>query len=121
MRASLFDISGAVPLSQTIFLWQGRLPANREDRAATPGKWLEHSPALSILATGLIFTYLVQVFRASSNGLLAALKSERLLSDLHRGGPAALAAHPVSTRACREHPCQLRSIAAIPARRNDRG
>ena len=57
---------------------------------------------LSILAAGLIFTYLVQVFRASSNGLLAALKSERLLSDLHRGGPAALAAHPVSTRAVAE-------------------
>jgi len=76
---------------------------------------------LSILAAGLIFTYLVQVFRASSNGLLAALKSERLLSDLHRGGPAALAAHPVSTRGCREHPCHLRSIAAIPVRRNDRG
>ena len=41
---------------------------------------------LSILAAGLIFTYLVQVFRAPTNGLLAALKSERLLSDLHRGG-----------------------------------
>jgi len=45
MSPSLFDISGVVPLSQTIFLWQGRLPANVEERQATPGKWLEYSPA----------------------------------------------------------------------------
>jgi hypothetical protein len=32
MSASLFDINGVVPLSQTIFLWQGRLPANVEER-----------------------------------------------------------------------------------------
>ena len=41
---------------------QGRLPANAEERAATPGKCVEHSPALSILAAGLLFTYLVQAF-----------------------------------------------------------
>ena len=117
MPASLFDISGVVPLSQTSS--SGKAGYQQIGGRSHTRQCLEHSPAhpgrrpaFHPIGTG---------FRASSNGLLAALKSERLLSDLHRGGPAALAAHPVSTRACREHPCQLRSIAAIPARRNDRG
>jgi short-chain fatty acids transporter len=108
MPASLFAISGVVPLSQTIFLWQSAVttailitvsvsvaylsapsaanartaddyeiplpsPATVEERAATPGEWLEHSPTLNILVAALLFTYLVQVFRTSSNGVLAAL------------------------------------------------
>ena len=108
MPASLFEISGVVPLSQTIFLWQSGVttailitvsvlvaylsapsaanartaddyeipapsPANADERASTPGEWLEYSPALSILVAGLLITYLVQVFRASSNSALAAL------------------------------------------------
>src|SRR5260370_36504890 len=107
MQASLFAISGVVPLSQTIFLWQSVVttailitvsvsvaylsapsaanartaddyeiplpsPATVEERAATPGEWLEHSPTLNILVAALLFTYLVQVFRTSSNGVLAA-------------------------------------------------
>jgi short-chain fatty acids transporter len=43
------------------------------ERAVTPGEWLEHSPALNILVAALLFTYLVQVFRTSSNGVPAAL------------------------------------------------
>jgi len=108
MPVSLFEISGVVPLSQTIFLWQSvattamlitvsvlvaylsapsaanartaddsgiPLPPslNVEGRASTPGEWLEYSPALSILVAGLLITYLVQVFRSSPNGALAAL------------------------------------------------
>ena len=48
-------------------------PTNVVERAVTPGEWLEHSPALNILVAALLFTYLVQVFRTSSNGVLAAL------------------------------------------------
>lgn len=108
MPASLFEISGVVPLSQTIFLWQSVVttailitvsvlvaylsapsapnartaddyrislpsPANAEAGAATPGEWLEYSPALNVLVAGLLTAYLVQVFRTSPNGALAAL------------------------------------------------
>jgi short-chain fatty acids transporter len=123
MPASLFEISGVVPLSQTIFLWQSAVttailitvsvliaylsapsaanartaddyeiaappsasvegrastpgaatPGAATPGAATPGEWLEYSPALSILVAGLLITYLVQVFRTSPEGALAAL------------------------------------------------
>jgi short-chain fatty acids transporter len=108
MPASLYEISGVVPLSQTIFLWQSaastviliavavsvaylsapsaasartaadyEIPspssAKVDERAATPGEWLEYSPVLSILVAALLTVYLVQVFRSSPNGALAAL------------------------------------------------
>ena len=108
MPVSLFEISGVVPLSQTIFLWQSAattiiliavaalvaylsapsvanartaadygipLPSSAkvDRRAATPGEWLEYNPALSVLVAGLLTVYLVQVFRTSPNGALAAL------------------------------------------------
>jgi short-chain fatty acids transporter len=108
MPASLYEISGVVPLSQTIFLWQSaattviliavavlvaylsapsaanartaadyEIPpvssAKADERAPTPGEWLEYSPALSILVAVLLTVYLVQVFRTSPNGALAAL------------------------------------------------
>ena len=42
-------------------------------RATTPGEWLEYSPVLTVLVAGLLVSYLVEIFRSSPNGALAAL------------------------------------------------
>jgi len=108
MPASLLEISGVIPLSQTIFLWRSiaataimitvsvfvaylsapsaenartaddynipHAPApNEAGRATTPGEWLEYSPILTVLVAGLLVSYLVEIFRTSPNGALAAL------------------------------------------------
>ena len=39
----------------------------------TPGEWLEYSPVLTILVVALLCVYLVDVFRTSPQGALAAL------------------------------------------------
>ena len=38
-----------------------------------PGEWLEYSPLLTILVAALLCVYLVDVFRTSPQGALAAL------------------------------------------------
>lgn len=108
MPASLFEICGVIPLSQTIFLWRSvattailiavsvlvaylsapsaenartaddyNIPlasARAEDgRATTPGEWLEYSPLLNVLVAALLVSYLVEIFRSSPHGALAAL------------------------------------------------
>jgi short-chain fatty acids transporter len=108
MPPSLFSISGLIPLTQTIFLWQSVLftvilivlsvliaylsapsPQNAKtiesfgiqyqpmDHAveprSKPGEWLEYSPLLNILVALLLCWYLVDVFRTSPQGALAAL------------------------------------------------
>jgi hypothetical protein len=105
---SLFSISGLIPLTQTIFLWQSiattavlivvsvlvaYLSAPSAENARTaehygirhepitvplepktkPGEWLEYSPLLNILVAALLCWYLVDVFRSSPQGALAAL------------------------------------------------
>jgi short-chain fatty acids transporter len=47
-------------------------PADLETRSR-PGEWLEYSPALTVLVGLLLCGYLVNVFRTSPNGVLAAL------------------------------------------------
>src|SRR5271165_1936273 len=104
----LFNISGLIPLTQTLFLWQSialtavlivvsvliaYLSAPSADKARTaadygiefqpiagamevrtkPGEWLEYSPLLIILVAVLLCWYLVDVFRTSPQGALAAL------------------------------------------------
>jgi short-chain fatty acids transporter len=106
--APLFAISGLIPLSQTLFLWQGMVtalilivvsvpvaywsapspekartaedygiqyePPNRPLEPQTkPGEWLEYSPALTIFIAALLIWYLVDIFRTSPQGALAAL------------------------------------------------
>ena len=105
---ALFNISGLIPLTQTLFLWQSlvmagvliavavliaTLSAPSAERAKTvedfgirneptdfhdevrtrPGEWLEYSPILTILVAALLVGYLVNVFRTSHQGALAAL------------------------------------------------
>jgi short-chain fatty acids transporter len=110
MPPSLFNISGLIPLTQTLFLWQSvvttailivlsvliaylstpspenartaesygipyepiRSSLNLEHRTK-PGEWLEYSPLLTILVAALLCWYLVDVFRTSPQGALAAL------------------------------------------------
>ncbi len=108
MPPALFAISGLIPLTQTLFLWQSMFtaavvicvcvavgyfsapspenartaesfglhfdppPATRE-RHTKPGEWLEYSPLLTILVGALLLGYLVNVFRTSPRGALAAL------------------------------------------------
>ncbi len=106
--ASLFSISGLIPLTQTLFLWQSvattailitlsvlicyvSTPSAENARTAEsygieyrpissalepkskPGEWLEYSPLLTILVAALLLWYLVDVFRTSPQGALAAL------------------------------------------------
>src|SRR6201997_4368991 len=108
MPPSLFSISGLIPLTQTLFLWQSmltavivivvcgivaylsvpsaanahtaesyglhfKLPAEPRERHTKPGEWLEFSPVLTILVSALLLGYLVNVFRTSPQGALAAL------------------------------------------------
>ena len=105
---SLLNISGLIPLTQTLFLWQSIVTASvlivvsvlvaywsapSPERARTaeyygiqhevvsakleaktkPGEWLEYSPLLTILVAALLCWYLVDVFRSSPQGALAAL------------------------------------------------
>jgi len=108
MPPALFAISGLIPLTQTLFLWQSMLtaavvicvcvavgylsapspenartaesyglhfepPPETRERHAKPGEWLEYSPLLTILVGALLLGYLVNVFRTSPRGALAAL------------------------------------------------
>ena len=106
---ALFAISGLIPLTQTLFLWQSLVTAavmigvsvlvaylsapsaenartaehygihfdapveHKADEVRRPGEWLEYSPLLSILVFVLLAAYLVNVFRTSPQGALAAL------------------------------------------------
>jgi short-chain fatty acids transporter len=108
MPPSLFNISGLIPLTQTLFLWPSiattvilivasvlvaylSTPSPENARTAEsygiqyepmrssleerskPGEWLEYSPLLTILVAALLCWYLVDVFRTSPQGALAAL------------------------------------------------
>jgi short-chain fatty acids transporter len=109
MPPSLFAISGLIPLTQTLFLWQSMVTAvvviavsvlvsylsapsaenartaesyglqftppaaAARERHTKPGEWLEFSPLLNILIGLLLLGYLVNVFRTSPQGALAAL------------------------------------------------
>ena len=108
MPPTLFSISGLIPLTQTIFLWQSiattailvalsvliaylSTPSPENARTAEsygiqyepirsslepkskPGEWLEYSPLLTVLVAALLCYYLVDVFRTSPQGALAAL------------------------------------------------
>src|SRR6201988_4020676 len=108
MPPSLFSISGLIPLTQTLFLWQSiattlilivlsvliahaSTPSPENARTAEsygiqyepirssleakskPGEWLEYSPLLTILVAALLLWYLLDVFRSSPQGALAAL------------------------------------------------
>jgi short-chain fatty acids transporter len=105
---SLFNISGLLPLTQTLFLWPSlattailivlsvlvayfSTPSAENARTAEsygiqyeplhssleaktkPGEWLEYNPLLNILVAALLACYLVDVFRTSPQGALAAL------------------------------------------------
>ena len=105
---ALFNISGLIPLTQTLFLWQSLVMAGvliavavliatlsapsaenaktvedfgipneprdiRDEIRSRPGEWLEYSPILTILVAVLLCGYLVNVFRTSPQGALAAL------------------------------------------------
>lgn len=105
---ALYNISGLIPLRQTLFLWQNLvtaavlivvsvivayLSAPSEANARTaeaygivyepvdrplepktkPGEWLEYSPLLSLFVGALLLWYLIDVFRTSPQGALAAL------------------------------------------------
>ena len=106
--AALLNVSGLIPLRQTLFLWQSITMAivlivvsviiaylsapspenartaeqfglevgvaERPDEPRTkPGEWLEYSPLLSVLVGALIAWYLIDFFRSSPTGALAAL------------------------------------------------
>ena len=110
MPPTLFNISGLIPLTETLFLWQSiattvilivlsvliaylSTPSPEHARTAEsygiqyeplhsslssdhrskPGEWLEYSPLLTILVVALLGWYLVDVFRTSPQGALAAL------------------------------------------------
>ena len=108
MPATLFNISGLIPLTQTLFLWPSiattailivlsvliaylSTPSPENARTAEsygieyapirssleerskPGEWLEYSPLLTVLVAALLCYYLVDVFRTSPQGALAAL------------------------------------------------
>jgi short-chain fatty acids transporter len=106
--APLFNISGLIPLTQTLFLWPSLVmtailivlsvlvaylsaPSPENARTAEsygiqyepirssleprtrPGEWLEYSPLLTVLVAVLLCCYLVDLFRTSPQGALAAL------------------------------------------------
>jgi len=105
---ALFAISGVIPLTQTLFLWQSLVTAavlilasvlvsyfsapsaenakTAEDYGlkfepidmtlepmTKPGEWLEYSPLLTIAVVLLLGWYLLDIFRTSPQGALAAL------------------------------------------------
>ncbi len=104
----LFEISGLIPLTQTLFIWANfwtvlililistavaywSAPSSEHAKTAEnfglkfepvdmsiearqkPGEWLEYSPILTVLIAALLVWYLVDVFRKSPTGALAAL------------------------------------------------
>jgi short-chain fatty acids transporter len=104
----LYEISGLIPLSQTLVIWpnfwtiivlivasvivaywSAPSPENaktvesfgvkfeavsmRMEPRQKPGEWLEYSPLLTILIVALLGWYLVDLFRTSPRGALAAL------------------------------------------------
>ncbi len=104
----LFEISGLIPLTQTLFIWPNfwtivvliavsiaiaYLSAPNPSRAKTakdfglsfetldmsvearqkPGEWLEYSPFLIVVVGCILVYYLIDVFRTSPTGALAAL------------------------------------------------
>ena len=106
--AVLFAISGVIPLTQTLFLWQSLVtaaalilasvlvsyfsaPSAENAKTAAdyglqfepidmtlepmtkPGEWLEYSPLLTIAVVLLLGWYLLDIFRTSPQGALAAL------------------------------------------------
>ncbi len=106
--AALLNVSGIIPLRQTLFLWESiamaavlivvsvavayfSAPSAENARTAAdfgidvvtagpadeprtkPGEWLEYSPLLSIFVAALIVWYLIDFFRSSPQGALAAL------------------------------------------------
>src|SRR5215471_13072574 len=108
MPAAIYDVTGLLPLTQTLFLWQSltmtailmaaavivayrSAPLNSQVRTAQdykldlterpadqttptrPAETLEYSPLLTILVTAVLVAYLVEVFRTSPQGALAAL------------------------------------------------
>jgi short-chain fatty acids transporter len=123
MPPSLFNISGLIPLGQTLFLWQSmattailitlsvliaylstpspenartaesygvrfepiRSSLHWEDRSK-PGEWLEYSPLLTILVAALLCWYLIDLFRTSPQGALAALDLNTYTSCSSRSG-----------------------------------
>ncbi len=104
----LFEISGLIPLTQTLFIWAnfwtmlallavssliayfsapnpsraknakafglsfGQLDMGVEPRQK-PGEWLEYSPLLIVIVGAILVYYLIDVFRTSPAGALAAL------------------------------------------------
>lgn len=108
MPASLFAISGLIPLTQTLLLWQSivttiaviissvtvaylsapsaenartmesygiafKEPVAAEEPRTRPGEYLEFSPLLTVLVAAMLGWYLINVFRTSPQGALAAL------------------------------------------------
>ena len=106
--ARLYEISGLIPLTQTLLIWPNLIciviliavavtvayfAAPSPERAKTaadfglkfepidmtmeprkkPGEWLEYSPVLIILVCALLFWYLIDMFRNSPTGPLAAV------------------------------------------------
>ncbi len=104
----LFEISGLIPMTQTLFIWANfwtitalvavsilvaYFSAPKPDRAKNakgfglsfeqldmsveprqkPGEWLEYSPILIIIVGAILVYYLIDVFRTSPAGALAAL------------------------------------------------
>ncbi len=104
----LFDISGLIPINQTLFIWPtfwmavaliivsvviAYFSAPKPEKAKTaedyglkfdpidlsiekrqkPGEWLEYSPLLIIIVVALLGWYIVDVFRTSPQGAMAAL------------------------------------------------
>jgi short-chain fatty acids transporter len=104
----LYEISGLIPLSQTLVIgpnfwtilvlivvsviiayWSAPSPEHAKtvetfgvkfeavnmgmEPRQKPGEWLEYSPLLTLLIVGLLGWYLVDVFRTSPQGALAAL------------------------------------------------
>ena len=104
----LFEISGLIPLTQTLFIWGNfwtllalitvsvviaYLSAPNPNRAKNakdfglsfeqldmsveprqkPGEWLEYSPLLIVIVGAILVYYLIEVFRTSPTGALAAL------------------------------------------------
>ncbi len=106
--SKLFAISGLIPLTQTLFLWQNGVitmvlialsvfiacfsaPSAKHSKTAAsfgvdlqpekfdlgrphqPGEWLEYHPILNFGVSAILIFYLVQVFKNSPQGILAAL------------------------------------------------
>src|SRR4051812_22908280 len=106
--ASLLQITGIIPLTQTVFLWQSLVmagvlivvsvlvayfsaPTEANARTAEqmgiaykplhtdleprtrPGEWLEYTPLITVPIVALLGYYLVEIFRSSPQGALAAL------------------------------------------------